>query len=73
MRHEFGHPRILSVNAEGLDDFLEGEDVDLRDDSRTMKTRYMVRESQKKVSGREDAEDNEVSEDKALKSTRGTM
>ncbi|KAF8797625.1 hypothetical protein BYT27DRAFT_7204194 [Phlegmacium glaucopus] len=30
-RHEFHHPRILNVNA-------EGEDVDLRDDSRTMKS-----------------------------------
>ncbi|KAF8811390.1 hypothetical protein BYT27DRAFT_7253087 [Phlegmacium glaucopus] len=60
-RHEFLYPRILSVNAEGSDDSLEGEDVDLRDDSRTMKTRYMVRESKKKVGGREDAEENQVS------------
>ncbi|KAF8797628.1 hypothetical protein BYT27DRAFT_7265507 [Phlegmacium glaucopus] len=58
-RQEFLYPRILNVNAEGSDDFLEAEDVDLRDDSRTMKTRYMVRESKKKVGGREDAEDNE--------------
>ncbi|KAF8814101.1 hypothetical protein BYT27DRAFT_7179996 [Phlegmacium glaucopus] len=35
-RHEFHHPGILNVNAEGSDDFLEY--VDLRDDSRTMKS-----------------------------------